>query len=96
MRCLEVVSGVLHDPTRVDRLYASVYRAIMDARRLLRKSESSADIFYDDVYHYAKGTPETISGPAHGIITACNKIGTNILVTDHGIELCTSLGPETC
>ena len=75
MRCLEVVFGVLHDPTRVDRLYASVYRAIIDARRLLRKSESRADLFYADVYHYAKGSPENVSGPAHGIITACNRIG---------------------
>ena len=38
-RCIEVVLGILNDPTRVDHTLAPVARTVSDARRMLRKNE---------------------------------------------------------
>ena len=94
MRCAEVVTSVLQDPTRVDQPYASVYRSLSDARRMLRKSESRMEFFRKGLKQYEAGNGNTITGPVHGMVTACQKIHSNIMATDHDIIITTPLGAE--
>ena len=94
MRCSEIILAVLQDPTRIDQLYTSVHRALIDARRLLKKSEKRADLFRKCLENYAKGGAEHITGPAHGIITACEKIGVTIECTSEEVIIRTPLGAK--
>ena len=45
----EIVTAVIHDPTRVDPYYASAYRAFVDARRMLLKRPDRITNFYEDI-----------------------------------------------
>ena len=42
--------------------------------------------------HYARGSPAHITGPVHGIITACERISATIQCTDSKITITTPLG----
>ena len=92
MRCPEVVFGILNDPTRVDRVYASVFRGLIDTRRILLKSEERSKLFYEDMKRYARGTPDFTAGPVHGFMTACAKIGIKVMCTDQNVQIKTPLG----
>ena len=87
MRCPEVVFGILNDPTRVDRVYASVFRGLIDTRRILLKSEERSKLFYEDMKRYARGTPDFAAGPVHGFMTACAKIGIKVMCTDQNVQI---------
>ena len=57
LRCLEIVLGVLNDPTKTDPLGATVFKRISDARRLMRKSQARL--------HYAMHTYEVTNDDDH-------------------------------
>ena len=69
MRCTEVVSGIINDPTRVDHYYAAAYRSILDVRRMLKKSTQRYDQFIEQLIYYSGcSLIDGVTGPAHGFI----------------------------
>ena len=92
-RCPEAVLAVLHDPTRVDPLYASAFRTIMTARRTLRKCEARMDKFYENLVHLQKGTmPKGTIGPAAGFCLAANVMGASVIAQEGKVWLRAELG----
>ena len=83
--------AVLQDPTKVDQLFSSVHRAIIDARRLLKKSAERKHFFCQVMQAYEKGTAESITGPLHAIIKACERISATIECTETATQIKTPL-----
>ena len=71
MRCREILLGVLYNPCQIDPLYACVSRAILVARRLVRKSRDRYDQLCS-VFSRAIDDETNINtpGPAHGLARA--------------------------
>ena len=78
MRCPEIVLGLLNDCTRVDNLYASAYRAFIDARRMLRKSSTRYDAFIETSLMYTG--KDYINGPVNGFYQYANVLGIHITI----------------
>ena len=90
LRCPEIVLGILNDPTRVDNFSSAAYRALLDARRTLRKSQERRDRFIEALNLYQRGSK--LNGPAHGIMEYAQALGIEIVITETEIMLETPIG----
>ena len=92
MRCMEVVVGVLNDPTKVDHYYAAAYRSILDARRMLLKSSARYDQFILLLMRYDESEDiNGVTGPVHGLVANIGAIGAEIKIDGNQIFICTKL-----
>jgi len=72
MRCVEVVTGILNDPTKVDHTSAAVMRTMIDTRRILIRSESRYLQAVRILHKYAAGIQHS-AGPVHGfVVKSCD------------------------
>ena len=93
MRCTEIISAVLNDPTRIDQQYASIFRSFHDARRVTRKPKKRADKLKEDLRLQLKlEVPTGFTGPAKGLLEACQALGINLSLRDNKVILQTPLG----
>ena len=93
MRCTEIILAVLNDPTRIDQQYASLFRSFHDARRVTRKSRKRADKLKEDLRLQLKlEVPPGSTGPARGLLDACQALGINLSLRDNKVILQTPLG----
>jgi len=93
-RCVEVVMGILHDPTRVDHTFAAVAKAVSDARRMLRKDEPRYQQALEIFTNYDEEDAK-IPGPVHGLIeTVSLARGQMYLKNDGELHLKTPLGAD--
>ena len=73
-RCVEVVTGILNDPTKVDHTFAAVMRTMIDTRRILMKSESRYLQAVRILHKYAAGIQHS-AGPVHGFVVKAATAG---------------------
>ena len=93
LRCVEVVIGILQDPTKVDHAFAASYRSILDARRMILKSPQRQMDFLDNVMVYCKNaSTSTTVGPVHGFLMHLSMIGSDLESENGDIIICTPLG----
>jgi hypothetical protein len=84
MRCLEILMTVSYDPARIDPYFAALYRSFTLLRRVLLKSEARYHMFCRNILH-ASVQRRQITGPVHGFVDACDKLGIDI--SRHGEDL---------
>ena len=93
-RCIEVVLGILNDPTRVDHTFASVLRTIGEARRMLRKIEgrySQAQM----IFTHCKEEDKKVPGPVHGMIEKLGLARSQMYLKPNGeLHIKTPLGAD--
>ena len=95
MRCREVLLGVLYNPCQIDPLYACISRAIMVARRLVRKSRAR----YDQLCRVFNRAIDTCAdartpGPAHGLTRAMVALDGHVELDNDKLMLVFSLALE--
>ena len=67
---------MLHDPTKVDPIYANAYRGIMDARRMLRKSIARKEQFLAACE--IADASDQFTGPMRGTIMHATTLGMQV------------------
>ena len=83
---------MLHDPTKVDPTYANAYRGIMDARRMLRKSDQRHKQFVDACE--IADASDRFTGPMRGTVLHATTLGMQVIYRDNQILLITPFGGE--
>ena len=91
MRCVEVLITAFFDPTRIDPMFAAIYRTFTHARLLLFKRTSRYDPFYEMLSH-AKAGVDKSQGPMSGLLRAASAIGIRITINNNIITMHTPLG----
>jgi hypothetical protein len=93
-RCIEVVLGILNDPTRVDHTFAAVARTVSDARRMLRKSEDRYSQT-QEIFTHCKEEDMKIPGPVHGLIEKLGLARSQMYFKQNGeLHIKTPLGAD--
>jgi hypothetical protein len=77
LRCIEILSALYYDPTKLDSFFASVYRTFTQCRRLLRKNTERATRFVADFFN-ANRHAHRANGPVNGLDQAAQLIKATI------------------
>ena len=94
MRSVEVVMGILNDPTRVDHTFAAVMRTRIHTRRVLMKSEERYQQAVGILHQYAAGIRHS-AGLVHGFVVKAAAVGIVISIEQDGeIWIQTQLGAK--
>ena len=85
LRCIEILSALYFDPTKLDPLFASAYRSFTQCRRLLRKNSERSNRFIADFCNTNRHT-NYANGPVNGLSEAAQLIEATVNLING--ELC--------
>ena len=93
LTCAEIVTAILHDPTRVDPLTASALRTIMTANRQLKKRPERLEKLRKCFMAKKNGTMrQRAHGPSTGLMAAAEAIGCHLDCVNSNIFLVNQFG----
>ena len=89
-RSREIVLAILHDPTKVDPSSSFVFKRIVDARRMLRKSSEKHDlaIYVNELLNSDETEKYHISGPVHALRRAAQAPEGNLVTKNCKHTIC--------